>query len=718
MAKRILVCAAWPYVHAVSHLGNIICMLSADVIARFYRQLGYEVEMVSGSDQHGAQMEFEAKKLGITPKELVDMNHKIVSDVILNKLKFSFTNYSFTTHPEHIKFVREFYKKVWDNGYIEVKDETLPYCDGCKRFLPDRFVVGKCPHCGNDKALGNQCDECGRILDPTDLVEPKCSECGATPIFKDTKTGYFDLPKIVPKLWEYVDTKKAEWQPRVVHFTERWFEEGLNQRPITRDLSWGIPAPFPGLEDKCIYVWAEAVLGYLSTVVMRGKFKEFWQEPIEKSYFCLGKDNIPFHTILLPAFILAHGNINVPDIIVSNEYLGFGGKQFSKTRGTGVWLNEIIDTVPSYDIWRYYLYRIYPENKDTDFSWKDFAKKVNSELVANFSNFVNRVINLLNKYYDGKVPEYEAVLADDKKLLLKIKKCKEKVGQLIKQGKIREPLDEIMLLSKAGNEYLQSKEPWKNKTNQPTLRVCAQLLKVLSVLLHPYLPEATEKLQKLLNVDNLLWENIDAVPEKVEKPVHLFDNIDVEKVKKKIEENRKKTGGKLLEEKEEKKEAEGTLFKKFDFRVAKVLEVKDHPKADKLFVMQIDLGTLGKRQIVAGIKGHYTPEELVGKQIIVIANLKPAMLRDEESNGMLLAGVEGKGKEQRIGLVIAPNSAPGDKVSLKGESQEPAHEMTINDFAKLKIATKDGKVVCCGKPLATEKEDLSAEKVSDGACIE
>ncbi|MBW3013780.1 methionine--tRNA ligase [Candidatus Woesearchaeota archaeon] len=716
MAKRVLVCAAWPYVHAVSHLGNVICMLSADVIARFYRQLGYEVEMVSGSDQHGAQMEFEAKKLGITPKELVDRNHKIVSDVILNKLNFSFTNYSYTTHPTHIKFVQDFYKVLWDKGFIIVKDETLPYCEGCKKFLPDRFVVGKCPHCENDKALGNQCDECGRILDPTDLIDPKCSECGAKPIFKDTKTGYFDLPRLVPDLKKYVQSKEPEWQSRVVHFTERWFEEGLNQRPITRDLSWGIPAPFPGLQDKCIYVWAEAVLGYLSTVVQRGKFKEFWQEPIEKSYFCLGKDNIPFHTIILPSLLLAHGDLNVPDIIVSNEYLGFGGKQFSKTRGIGVWLNEIVDTVPSYDIWRYYLYRIYPENKDTDFSWKDFAEKVNTELVANFSNFVNRVINLLNKYYDGKVPEYEAVLADDKELLLKIKRCKEKVEQLIKLGKIREPLDEIMLLSKAGNEYLQSKEPWKNEDNRPTLRVCAQLLKVLSVLLHPYLPEATEKLQKLLNVDDLSWENIDDVPEKVEEPEHLFDNIDVEVVQKKVEENRQKTGAKPLEEEKE-KEKDETLFKKFDLRVAKVLEVKDHPKADKLFVMQIDLGELGKRQIVAGMKGHYSPEELIGKNIIVIANLKPAVLRGEESNGMLLAGVE-ESNGKNAGLVVAPNSAPGDKVSLKGKSQSPETEMTIDQFAKLKMSVKDGKVMFDGNALATEKEDLSVEKVGDGARIQ
>ncbi|MBD3259757.1 methionine--tRNA ligase, partial [Candidatus Woesearchaeota archaeon] len=336
--KRVLVCAAWPYVHAVPHLGNVIPFFSADVLARYYRLKNYEVEFVSGSDQHGAAMEFEAKKLGITPQQLVDKNHAIVEK--FNKdWGISFTNYSKTTHPAHKQFVTDFYKHVYDKGFIEIRDETLPYCPECEQFLPDRYVTGKCPFCGNDKCVGNQCDECGRVLDPMQLIEPKCSQCGTTPKTKETKTGYFLLSKFLDDLKRYVKEKKPLWQPRVVNFTERWFEEGLNDRPITRNLKWGIPCPFPGLEDKSIYVWAEAVLGYCSTVMMRDKFRQFWENQIEHSYFCLGKDNIPFHTIIFPALLMAHGDINVPDIIVSNEYIGFEGKQFSKTRGVGIWLD-------------------------------------------------------------------------------------------------------------------------------------------------------------------------------------------------------------------------------------------------------------------------------------------------------------------------------------------------------------------------------------------
>jgi methionyl-tRNA synthetase len=699
--KRILVCAAWPYVHAVSHLGNVVPFFSADVLARFYRLKGCDVEFVSGSDQHGAAMEFEAKKLGVTPQQLVDKNHAIV-EKFNKEWGMSFTNYSRTTHPMHKQFVTDFYKKVFENGHIEIKDETLPFCTECDQFLPDRFVTGSCPFCSNDKCLGNQCDECGRVLDPLQLVDPKCSQCGTTPVTRETKTGYFKLSKFLEQLKKYVKEKKPVWQPRVVNFTERWFEEGLNDRPVTRDLKWGIPCPFPGLEDKTIYVWAEAVLGYCSTIFMTDKFKQFWETPVDHSYFCLGKDNIPFHTIIFPSLLMGHENLNLPDVIVSNEYIGFEGKQFSKTRGVGIWIDEVFGVLEP-DYWRYYLLRIFPETKDTDFSWKDFDDKINNELVKNLSNFINRVINLLNKMCDAVIPEKKEMDSKDRAVYEKIKECKKNFEKNLELGKVKEPLEKLMALSKVGNEYLQTKEPWKVAENKDCLAVCSSLVKALAIFAEPYLPFTSEKIKNMFNFKDLTWDDLDeeklkAVSGKVNEPVHMFDRINVEKIQKQILDKRLYGG-----------------FKKLDLRVAKVTKVENHPNADKLYVMQIDLGKLGERQIVSGLKDYYKPEELEGKNIVIIANLKESELRGVKSKGMLLAAID---KKKKLGLLVARDSAPGDQCYLEALKPTPAKIIDIKDFQKLKMTVMVGRVMFKDKMLKTDKEDIIAENVADGAHVE
>jgi methionyl-tRNA synthetase len=685
--RKILVCTAWPYVHAVPHFGNIIPFLSADAIARYHRIVGDEVEFVSGSDEHGARMELESRKLGITPKQLVDNNHAFVQKV--NKfLNISFTNYSRTSSMEHREFVQDFYKTVYDNGHIEIKDEELPYCSKCDLFLPDKFVQGDCPHCQEKNIQGDQCDNCGRVLEPLELINPRCIQCGTKPSIRKTKTAYFDLPKFTEELKKYVSEKK-DWQPRVKAFTERWFEEGLLERPVTRDLEWGIPAPFPGMQGKVIYCWAEAVLGYVSTVSTLGKLDDFWKGDA-KSYFCLGKDNIPFHTILFPALLLAHGNYNLPTQIVNNEYLNFEGKQFSKSRGVGVYTDDVIDILNG-DYWRFYLFRIFPQNKDTDFAWKDFSEKINSELVANVANFVNRVLSLIDKFYSGKVPKDEI----DPEIKKKLEEGILNYRDHFEKSKIKEPLEQALAISSLGNEYLQHQEPWKNDANKGCLSTCVAICRVFSVLLEPYIPEASAKLREIFGVKKLSFDDLFDLPSKVGDKTHLFEKIDVEEIQKRIHERKSLSS-----------------FKKLDLRVGKILEVKEHPKADRLFIEKVDLGDR-EVTIVSGLRKHYLAEELVGKKVVIVTNLKPAELRGVVSEGMLLAA----SKRDKLGVLYLKDAEAGDRVFLEGVDSEPSEELTIDEFAKVHLTTGNGKIVYGEHILRTENEEVSVEKVEDGAKV-
>ncbi len=694
MAKKILVCTAWPYVHAIPHFGNIMPFLTADAIARFHKANGYDVEFVSGSDEHGSKMEFEAIKLGITPKELVDKNHALLKKYI-EQLGFSFTNYSRTSNEVHKKFAQDFYKKVYDNGFIEFKEEKQLFCEKDKIFLPERYVVGICPHCESDHALGNQCDECGRVLEPTELLKPKCSLCGSHPVIKPTETAFFKLQDFEKQLVDYIKTKtkKKVWQERVINFSNRWITEGLLNRPITRDLKWGIHAPFPELKNKTIYVWAEAVLGYLSTLEERGRLNEFWKEPIERSYFTLGKDNIPFHTIILPALLMAHGGYNLPDRVVSNEYLGFDGKQFSKTQGRGIWLDEVLDVLPA-DYWRFYLYRIFPETRDTDFSWADFGEKINNELVANIANFVNRVVTLLHKYYRGNIPFVVNLKPEEENIIFEIKEIRESMSKLLIEGKVRGPLDEILKLSSLGNEFLQKQEPWKNPENKDCLATCALICKAIGIFIEPFLPFTSQKIKELFNISNkdFKWVNVDKfLKGEVNEPVHLFDKIDIKNIVESVENKRKYS-----------------IFQKFDLRIAKIESVEDYPNADKMYKIKIDLGELGKRQICAGLKLHFKKEDLLGKNVVVVANLKPAILRGEKSEGMMLAAED---KYKNLGILQSPDSEAGDEVYLCGSDgkncveKKPVNEISIDEFYAEKLKVKVGRILCKGKMLFAKSSD-------------
>ncbi|RLI11144.1 methionine--tRNA ligase, partial [Candidatus Bathyarchaeota archaeon] len=407
---RYVVCAAWPYINYVPHLGTIIPLLSADVVARFLRMRGHEVVFVSGSDEHGTPIEVEAVRQGIDPKELTDRNHELVVK-LLAEWELSLDSYIRTEHPVHKEFIKRFYERVYRNGYVFERDEELPYCENCKRFLPDRFVEGTCPYCGYERARGDQCEACGRLLDPARLINPRCAICGSRPVVRRTRHWFLDLTKLQEAVEEYVRSNRR-FSDAVRSFSLRMLEEGLRPRSITRDTRWGIEAPFPGAEGKTIYCWFEAVLGYISATIayFRSKgqperWEAFWKDPDARSVFFIGKDNIPFHSVLLPALLLASGEgYNLPWDVVSNEFLLWEGEKFSKSRRVGIWIDEALKLFPA-DYWRFVLVSIRPELRDSNFTWEQFLEKVNSDLNDTIGNFVHRTLSFIWRHFGGRVPE-------------------------------------------------------------------------------------------------------------------------------------------------------------------------------------------------------------------------------------------------------------------------------------------------------------------------
>jgi methionyl-tRNA synthetase len=501
----------------VPHLGNIVgSILSADVVARYHRLKGDQVVFVSGSDEHGTPIEVEAVRLGIPPKELTDQYHERVVD-LFKRWGISFDNYTRTENPLHKKFVQDLLLKIYDNGYIFTEETELPYCPKCNRFLPDRFVEGICPHCSYEQARGDQCEACGRLLEPTKLIQPYCTICRSTPVIKRSTHWYFDMPKFAEQLHDYI--KNNEQLPdNARNFSLNLLKEGLKPRPITRDNKWGIPAPFPGAEDKTIYVWVEAVLGYLSATIEHFKklreeenWKEYWFNKAAKTLYFIGKDNIPFHTVILPALLLAtQEDYNLPWNINSTEFLMFEGQAFSKSRRIGVWIDEALQLFPA-DYWRYALLSIRPETKDTNFAWKTFIEKVNSDLNDTLGNFVHRTLTFINRHFDSSVPKPSKLDEYDKRTLRLATKRTAKIAQNLEEFKLQAALRAAMGLSRLGNKYLNKKEPWNTiKTNPQAsanaLYVAMQIVKALAIILEPFTPLTAEKLWGLLNLSGSVHE--------------------------------------------------------------------------------------------------------------------------------------------------------------------------------------------------------------------
>lgn len=513
---KVLVTCAWPYVNYMPHLGTLVQVLSADVVARYYRLKDEDVVMVSGSDEHGTPIEVEAVRLGISPKQLTDKIHAKVVE-LFKKWGFSFDNYTRTENPIHKEFVQAYQMKIYNNGYIFTKETEMLYCEKCSRFLPDRFVEGKCPYCGYETARGDQCDACGRLLEPTFLIEPYCTICKSKPIIKKTKQWYFDLPKFSEKLNDYINNNK-ELPTNARNFSLNLIKEGLKPRAMTRDVNWGIPAPFPGAEGKTFYVWFENVLGYISATVEyfrnRGepeKWKEYWFNKEAKTLYFVGKDNIPFHVIIFPALLLASGeDYNLPWNVPATEFLQIKGRPFSKSRRIGISIDEALQLFPP-DYWRYFIMATRPETKDLNFSWELFIEKINSDLNDTFGNFIHRTLAFMNAQFNGEVPQPEALDEDDKQILETLGEKVETVAKEIEDCGLQSAANTMISISRMGNQYLNEKEPWnlikKDREKAASIiYVAAQIVKALAIVSAPFIPFAAEELWKTLNLPGSVHE--------------------------------------------------------------------------------------------------------------------------------------------------------------------------------------------------------------------
>jgi len=655
-----VITSAWPYVNAIPHIGNMIgSVLSADVFARFCRLKGDEVVFVSGSDSHGTPVAVAAKQQNIPTKELAIKYHNIIKE-LFEKWQISYDNYTITHNPTHIDFVQKFYLDVQKNGYVFEKDLEMLYCENDKFFLPDRFVEGVCPHCGDENARGDQCDKCQKLLTPVELKQPRCAICDKTPILRKTKHWYLDFPKLQDRLKDLINQNVIIPQ-NARKMCLNSIAEGIPERAITRDLEWGIPAPFEGADNKSIYVWFEAVLGYVSAVKEwadniakdETKYDYFWKDPNTRTVFFIGKDNIIFHLIVFPGLLLAFNEdksdnekLTLPYNVSSTEFLNYENEKLSKSRGNGIWIDEALKLAPL-DYWRFTLVYNRPETSDTSFLWSEFENNINT-LNDNIGNFIHRTLTFIDKQFEGKIPKKLENDDVDIQFIDRINSISEEIGESIQNFKLRKAIRAIVNFGKEGNVYLNEKAPWHLiKQNKDAaghvFNICAQAVYAFGVLLSPFIPGSSEKILSYLNVPNskdLAWDSIDenAIREglKIKKPKPLFQKLEIDDLKKRLEEIRKKS-----EKKGEKELVSYEDFKKLDIRIAVIDEVEKVPKADKLYKLSISLGE-EKRTLVAGLAEQYKIEELKGKSIAILANLEPRKLRGILSEGMLLAAVDGK----------------------------------------------------------------------------
>lgn len=701
---KIFIGVAWPYANGNLHLGHVAgSLLPPDIFARYHRMIGNEVLMVSGSDEHGTPITIAAEQEGIIPRELADRYHRgHLND--LKNLGIKFDIFTRTTTDNHRRVVQEMFSKLFKKGYIYKKKMKELYCPHCKRFLPDRYVEGICPFCG-EKTRGDQCESCGKNLD-SGLKEARCKICGSEPEIRETEHFFLKLGAFEGKLLKWLSGKK--WKANVMKFTRNWLKEGLKDRAITRDLKWGIPIPIEGFEDKCIYVWFDAVTGYLSASKEwamkekeKNKWKEWWMGQAEHYYF-LAKDNIPFHAMIWPAMLMGYGGLNLPTNIPANEYLTLSGEQFSKSRGIGIWVKDILKNFDA-DAVRYYLIMNLPENRDADWKWEDFVAKNNNELVGTYGNFIHRVLSFsYNKF--GRIPEGEEDEMNEMDgTMKKIEEVVKKTGECIQKCRFKEGMKEIISLAQYGNKYFNENEPWKLIKRERDREKCSvvlhnscRLVKALAILTSPFLPFSAQKIWSMLgysdSVHEQKWDESlkDIEARNIEKPEPLFEKIDLDDI--------------IGEEIED-------PFSKLDLRIAKVTGVREHPNADKLYIMKVKID--GEREIVAGIKPFYKKDELLNKNMVVVANLEPSTIRGVESRGMLLAAENKNG----VSILLADGN-PGDPVFIDGIKRKPAGTLEFEEFKKVKMEAMKGKILYNDKPIKTEKGTVRVDKkVEDGAVI-
>lgn len=760
--NRRLITSALPYVNNIPHLGNLIQMLSGDVFARFCRNKGYDTLYICGTDEYGTATETKAIEEKKTPRELCDYYYQEHTK-IYDWFHINFDKFGRTSNEQCTEITQALFNDLDKAGFIKEHVNQQLFCPKCNMYLADRYVDGTCPKCGSTKARGDQCDDCGSLLDPIELKDPKCHTCGSTPEVRETKHLYIDLPNLSKNLdaWMAKTSVEGKWSDNAINITKAWIRDGLNERAITRDLKWGIPVPKAGYEDKVFYVWFNAPIGYMSITKQladelkaEGKitfdWKSWWnpseseeakgKEHVELFQF-IGKDNIPFHTVIFPSTLLGSPHDWTKLFHMSStEYMNYEDGKFSKSRGVGVFGTDAIETGIPADAWRFYIFYNRPEKQDFQFTWKDFMEKMNSELIGNLGNLVNRTLLFVNRYFEGKIPDAPV----DEELWAQVRDLEAKITENLEWANLKDAFRQCFEISDICNKKFQAAEPWKTRESDPA--ACAKLIhnlcyviKDLMIMMNPYMPQYTQIVMGYLGKsiketqvgketkEGLDWSDLGNTTglDKVGPTEVYFKPLD----QKTMLAFREKFGGQKsakVENKEEKKakksKSEPTVLpvdKQADFfnanielTVAKILKVENNPEGEKLYIETLDDGSGTERIIQSGLRMYLKPEELLGKNIIVVSNLAPRTMRGVESRGMLLAGDYKDGDKDCVEVLDVSWAKPGTKVVLEGSDVNSAKkaEITGDDFFSVQIHAVNGtveiagkKLLACGKPITTTK---------------
>ncbi|HHJ11401.1 MAG TPA: methionine--tRNA ligase [Bacteroidetes bacterium] len=657
--KRHLITSALPYANGPIHIGHLAGVyIPSDIYTRYLRLKGEDVISICGSDEHGVPIIMKARKEGISPQVIVDRYHEL-NKTSFEKFGIAFDIYSRTTSKVHYNTASEFFKTLYKKGVFIEKTSEQFFDEEAGQFLADRYITGTCPHCGYEKAYGDQCERCGTSLSPTELINPRSTISGSKPVLRKTKHWYLPLDRYEPFLRKWILEDHKEWKTNVYGQCKSWLDQGLQPRAVSRDLDWGVPVPVENAEGKVLYVWFDAPIGYISaTRELTADWEKYWKDPDTRLIHFIGKDNIVFHCIIFPTILKAEGSCILPDNVPANEFLNLEGDKISTSRNWAVWLNEYLEEFPGKeDVLRYVLTANMPETKDNDFTWKDFQARNNNELVAILGNFVNRTVVLTNKYFDGAVPPTSELSEEDRQVLEQMPVIRERTEYSLDHFRFREALKEAMTLARMGNKYLADTEPWnliltdREKVGS-ILNICLQITANLSLLMEPFLPFSMEKLRKFIRFEKANWDLIgkpDLLPvgHQIDKPSHLFEKITDEEIKRQINklkitktENEKNEGKNLNPQKNQ---IDYDDFSRLDIRLATILAAEKVPKTKKLLKLTLDTG-LDQRTVVSGIAEFFNPEEIVGKQIAVLVNLAPRKIKGIESQGMILMAEDPSGK--------------------------------------------------------------------------
>lgn len=675
--KRTLVTAALPYANGPLHIGHIAgCYLPADIYVRFLKLNGHDVKFICGSDEHGVPITIQAKREGVSPKEIVDRYHHLMKKTF-EDLGICFDIYSRTTHPIHYQTASDFFKKLNEKNVFQVIETEQYYDEDAGQFLADRYIAGECPKCGNPDAYGDQCEKCGTSLSPLELKNPRSLLSGKPPVLRKTKNWYLPLNLMQKDIEHFIDTRK-NWKPNVIGQCKSWLEsgDGLQPRAMTRDLNWGVPVPLEEAKGKVLYVWFDAPIGYISATkeLLPDTWEKYWKNQETRLIHFIGKDNIVFHCIIFPAMLMAHGEFILPDNVPANEFLNLEGNKISTSRRWAVWVHEYLNDFPGMqDSLRYALCTNMPETKDNDFTWREFQLRHNSELVAILGNFIHRTVVLTHKYFSGKVPDAQTFLKEDLNVIQECKKSIEDMEHDISAFHFRDAIQKMMQVARLGNKYLADMEPWKmpedkQERRKAVLFISLQISAMLSVITEPFLPFTSQKIKQILACEHLNWPNLKndlllMSGHNISEPVLLFRKIEDAEISAQMEKlNKSKEQNVANATKEEENESFVSYeeFAKMKFVVATIISAEKVKGADKLLKLTLDDGKK-QRTVVSGIAQHHQPEQIIGKQIMLLANLAPRKLRGIESEGMILMAESESGKL----IFVSPEEKINNGASVK-----------------------------------------------------